>query len=392
MNLVEAVIAGKIEGGPGGEVTPGSVVTATAAMTPSQAAQTVQNLGIPGAVYDGVDLTVKFADEIAAAPYNGNECAWIKAREQAGNYAGINVGDYIPLTTTNGYTFRTRIMGIDTYTGYGNEVHIVGHHIDWNWDELWPEAIKMNYYNYNNGLIPTETITADGDTTEFTLTKEMSQVDTIKRGTTELSGWTYDPATYKITFEEAPASGNLTIIGTGTEYPWNASNGFAFANSCAGQVPYGENYNPDVHHVDYTQDGIYYYLPQKWKDIIVPKFLMIGSRYSVSDLVSQPNGYDFVNLGNIWTLTDVEIFGTPMAANQLTDRRGSYLHYPLFNTAKRFIKTVAGQDETGAFWLINPYSYSSGSKTYWSAISERGVGYSYLASSDNVYFPVCFRT
>lgn len=76
MNLLEAIIAGKLEGGPGGEVTPSSVVnatanmtdeqktdtktnlgvvdataanvvSATAAMTPEQAAQTMQNLGVP---------------------------------------------------------------------------------------------------------------------------------------------------------------------------------------------------------------------------------------------------------------------------------------------------------------------------------------------------------
>ena len=45
MNLVEAVIAGKIEGGPGGEVTPDSVVAATGAMTAEQAEATRQNLG-----------------------------------------------------------------------------------------------------------------------------------------------------------------------------------------------------------------------------------------------------------------------------------------------------------------------------------------------------------
>ena len=56
------------------------------------------NVGVDGdRTYPGVDLTVKFADEIKNY---SDEWAWIKARKTAGNYAGLHVGDYIPITVS----------------------------------------------------------------------------------------------------------------------------------------------------------------------------------------------------------------------------------------------------------------------------------------------------
>lgn len=93
-------------------------------------------------------MTVKFASEIAAAPYNGDEWAWIKGRIQAANWEGIWVGDYIPFTA-DGYNFKAEIAGIDTYYRYGDVM--VPHHIDFVCRELWPEKHIFNTANSNNG-------------------------------------------------------------------------------------------------------------------------------------------------------------------------------------------------------------------------------------------------
>ena len=103
-------------------------------------------------IYPGVDLTVKFADEIANY---SDEWAWITARIKAGNFSGIHVSDYIPVTTgrTDGFTFKAQIAGIDTYYQYGDSA--VGHHIDFISKELWPDLMVMNQVNYNNGTANT---------------------------------------------------------------------------------------------------------------------------------------------------------------------------------------------------------------------------------------------
>ena len=62
--------------------------------------------------YEGVDLTQKFTSEIANY---SDEWAWIKARIQAGNFKGIYVCDYIPITCSNGYVLNAQVAGINTY-------------------------------------------------------------------------------------------------------------------------------------------------------------------------------------------------------------------------------------------------------------------------------------
>ena len=89
--------------------------------------------------YEGVDLTQKFASEIANY---SDEWAWIKARIQAGNFKGIYVCDYIPITCSNGYVLNAQVAGINTYTGYADKQ--VGNHIDFICKELWNDLHVMN--------------------------------------------------------------------------------------------------------------------------------------------------------------------------------------------------------------------------------------------------------
>lgn len=112
------------------------------------------NISIPSNyLFDGFNLTTKFASEITAA--NGDPWAWIKSRIQSGNYVGLNIGDYIPFSVTIGstvYTFSAQIAGINTYIGMGETGSIVGNHIDFISRELWPVSQSINLGQYNNGL------------------------------------------------------------------------------------------------------------------------------------------------------------------------------------------------------------------------------------------------
>lgn len=362
-------------------LTPQKVVDATAAMTPEQAAQTVQNLGIPMAVYPGVDLTVKFAEEIANYT---DEWAWIHARIQAGNYAGININDYIPVTA-NSDTYKARVMGINTYTGYGDTE--VGNHIDWIFEELWPERHAINPVNYNNGLIPKEDVTADGMATTFVLTKEMNDVAKIESGGSELSGWTYDATTYTITFEAAPAAGTLTVTGTGTEFPWLACDAYHFVNSLAGQVPNGTSLNPPVKHVDYTQDGIYYYLPQELKDVIIQKRMYLPKRYSATGVLTSPNSAGWADIGYIWFPTEAEVYGQGVWANTAYEMMGSAIQYPYFAGNMNRMKKNTG--ERASWWLM---SVPTGATTIWCHIPANATANNTGVAVANVSLPVCFRT
>lgn len=100
-------------------------------------------------LYEGRDLTVVFANEIAKTY---DEWAWIRNRIEAVNYAGIYVGDYIPFQTTDGIMLKAQIAGIDTYYG-SNDVSegTVPHHIDFISKECLPTAVAWTDNGSNNG-------------------------------------------------------------------------------------------------------------------------------------------------------------------------------------------------------------------------------------------------
>lgn len=338
---------------------------------------------MPGDPYPGVDLTEQFAAEIANYT---DEWAWIKARIQAGNFSGIHVGDYIPVMA-NSNTFKARIMGINTYKGYGDTGHEVGNHIDWIFEELWPTVKSVNPANYNNGLIPKEDVVANGTDTSFVLTKEMNGVAKIEKGGSELSGWSYDPSTYTITFTEAPAAGTMTVTGTGTEFPWLASDAYHFVNSLAGQVPNGTTLNPPVKHVDYTHDGIYYHLPQELKDVIIQKRAYLPKRYSATGVLSNPNAGGWADIGYIWFPTEVEVYGCGVWGNTGYEKMGSALQYHYFMGNMNRAKKHSGSRDH--WWMLSAYS---GNSSYWCYVASYGHATGYHVSNTSVALPVCFRT
>lgn len=100
---------------------------------------------ISNRIYEGVDLTVAFAEEISQ---HSDVWAWIQARAQEGDYRGLYIGDYIPFTA-DGNVVKAEIVGIDTYRNSGNVP--VGHHIDFISKDCWPIPHAFNKANYNNG-------------------------------------------------------------------------------------------------------------------------------------------------------------------------------------------------------------------------------------------------
>lgn len=332
-----------------------------------------------GDPYDGVDLTSKFAEEISRYSDPG---AWIRARIRANNFDGIHVNDYIPFTTTNGLKFKARVAGIDPYYEYGDSA--VGHHIDFICEELWPTLKPINPVNYNNGLIPTENVTSNGTATQYVLTKPMYGVAKVTLSGTDLTGWTYNKDTYTLTFSTAPAAGTMVVTGTGSEYPWLSCDAYLYANSLAGHVANATGLNPAIKRVDYTNDGIYHYLPDWLKAVIIDKRVLLGKRYSTSGVLSNENGWGWVNLGKLWFPSEMEVYGCPVWGNK-DYGVGVFIQYPLFMGNMRRVKKRNGS--RNSWWLLSP----SANPTNCCNVTSNGNADSYRASNVWIAAPVCFR-
>ena len=337
--------------------------------------------------YAGVDLTQKFADEISASPYSGDAWAWIQARIQAGNFKGIRIGDYIPFTA-NSNTYNAQVAGINTYKGYGDTDHIVGNHIDFVCSKLWNSRPSYNMVNYNNGLIPVANVDVDGTSTSYVLAKKMDEVSSVTQDDVALTGWTYDPATFTLSFETAPSAGTIVVTGSGTEHPWLASNAYLYANSKSGQVPNGTGLNPAVDHKDYTTDGVYYYLPNALKAVIVEKRAYLPKRYNSTELLSSDNSDGWADVGKLWIPSEYEVFGCTVFGGNKFSIIGN-IQYPIFATMENRIKQRGGTSTATGWWLLTS---QDGNTTGMCLVSSRGnQNYTNAGASSSWGIPICFR-
>ena len=280
-------------------------------------------------LYNGVDLKTKFATEIAGY---SDEWAWLKARKNANNFAGIHVGDYIDIALSAGTvgtynitakTLRARIIGIDTYWGYGNSE--VPHHIDFKTDQTVGTNMVWNPTNNNNG-------TAD------------------------------------------------------QQNPWLASAIYAYLN---GVNNYSTNaFNSVAHGADASGGGILQLLPTKLTNQIIEKLMYLPRRYSASGLLTASNEGDWKNMGKLWLPFETEVYGHPVnsvskdANGYDRDNMGSAVQYPLF----------AGTAGNRNYKICNrAASVASGVSTLACFVGGSGLAGSLFTTGTWVSAPVCFR-
>lgn len=271
--------------------------------------------------YVGQDLTVKFADEIKGY---SDEWAWAKARKNAGNYAGMHVGDYIPINCNNGYVLKAQIAGINTYTGYGDQP--VGNHIDFICKELWNDLHVMNKVNYNNG-------------------------------------------------------------NANSPSPFLASDLNYWLNSMSGTVPNSTSDAAVTTEVDYTTDGVLYYLPDKLKNQIVPKRIMPPSRYTEGQVLTNDNSWVWQSTDKLWIPSEVEVCGMTCWGNNRYGA-GGFVQYPIFIGNMNRVKRRCSNKDQSNWWLL---SALAGNSTDFTIVGYRGTATYSLATYPGIAAPVCFR-
>lgn len=335
-------------------------------------------------LYEGTNLAEKFKDEIA----NYSDIwQWIKARIEEGNFAGIHVNDYIRWQTTDNKWIESHVAGINTYSRYGDSE--VPNHIDFISKDLWPTRHEMNKVNYNNGIIPTENLSGNGTKTAFVLKNEMAAVASVAIGGTDTTAYTYDADTHTITFTDAPVAGtnNIVVTGTGSEYPWLASDLYLYANSLKGHVAGGTSKTSPVKLVDYTNDGIWSKLPEALKAVIVTKRARIPKRYSTSGVLSNNNSWDWQDMGKLWIPSEIEVHGHGVCADNQWDK-GGFVQYPIFNCNMRRVKGLGDGGDRSYWWMI---SACAGDTNNFCTVYNTGYSVATSASRRWVGLPVCFR-
>lgn len=282
-------------------------------------------ISICNGTYTGADLTEKFADEIEICT---DEWAWIKSRITAGDLSGINVGDYIEVTTgymrseNTPFKFRAQIAGINTYKGYNGTVK---NHIDFISERLFPLSHRYNMVDTNNG--------------------NASQI-----------------------------------------YHWLASDLYLWLNSLSGSVQ--SDFSGGMTEVDYTEEGVYCYLPEKLKDAISEKYLNLPIRYSENGALTDDNTFGMTSMGKLWLPDEVEVYGMSVLGGKTFATLSNAVQYPLFAGNMRRIKSAGNSGtNTYAWWLSTA---STKDARQWCYVAAKGAA-SGGKATDTHYVPVCFR-
>lgn len=366
--------------------------------------------------YEGVDLTQKFAAEIANYT---DEWAWIKARITAGNFTGIYIHDYIPVTCSNDVVFAAQVAGINTYKGSGYIATSVGNHIDFISKELWPTTCTWNDVQTNNG-ISSETF---NDFTESAKVFQLKPIynnvyptltTTIIVNQQQVSlGDRYDKTTGILTLKDndpVPTSNvQVNYIYTYSNdpdtvmasVPFVASNLHAFLNSIKQGVHASASNGVILKSVDYTNGGVFHYLPSKLTAVISDKYMYRGPRAlqgnptnSSNSSFNNANSQIWVNMGKLWVPTEHEIVAR---SDSYTQYEGVYnsgngdvysVQYPIFKNGGRS-KFQAGSTTLRRDWWTSSVPYNATGCCY---ITSEGFPTNYANRVTNYrYSPVCFR-
>ena len=115
-------------------------------------------------------LEDKQAQIRAAYGYFGKEIeftwAELKTKTAAGDFSGINIGDYKDVTLSNGEKVRMEVAGIDTYIGHQSNNN---HRIYWISRDCLKTTYAMNDTNTNTGGFPASKLKTTLNTTIFNM-------------------------------------------------------------------------------------------------------------------------------------------------------------------------------------------------------------------------------
>lgn len=115
-------------------------------------------------------LEDKQAQIRAAYGYYGKEIEYtwaeIKTKTAAGDFSGINIGDYKDVTLSNGEKVRMEVAGIDTYFGYQSGDN---HRIYWISRDCLKTTYAMNSTNTNTDGFPASALKTTLNTTIFNM-------------------------------------------------------------------------------------------------------------------------------------------------------------------------------------------------------------------------------
>lgn len=138
--------------------------------------------------------------------------------------------------------------------------------------------------------------------------------------------------------------------------------------------------------------GVYATLPAGLKPCIIEKRARLEIRYSAAGALDSSTGYEWNNMGKLWTPTEVEVFGNTFCSGGgqvWSGGGGCNLLYPIFyGWTKHIIKGAGNGGSQCRWWLANAAHERTGNIC---TVDYGATADNFAASDPWHYVPLCFR-
>ena len=137
----------------------------------------------------------------------------------------------------------------------------------------------------------------------------------------------------------------------------------------------------------WLDETLYGYLPDKVKNQIAHKRMLLEQRYSSAGALTDSTSWGWQDLGALWVPLEYEVFGAIVWGTPGWSE-GQAVQYPIF--ANTYLSRIKGAGNGGSrcnWWLA---SVRSGDSTNACAVNNRGLADLWNASYSH-HVPVCFR-
>lgn len=137
----------------------------------------------------------------------------------------------------------------------------------------------------------------------------------------------------------------------------------------------------------WLDETLYGYLPDKVKNQIAHKRMLLEQRYSSAGALTDSTSWGWQDLGALWVPLEYEVFGAIVWGTPGWSE-GQAVQYPIF--ANTYLSRIKGAGNGGSrcdWWLA---SVGSGTSTAACGVNHYG-GASRWTASSSLRVPVCFR-
>ena len=129
-----------------------------------------------------------------------------------------------------------------------------------------------------------------------------------------------------------------------------------------------------------------YYLPDKLKNQIITKRVLLPSRYTAGQVLTDDNSCAWQSTGKLWIPSEVEVYGAPCWGNSGYGM-GGFVQYPLFACNMNRAKLRCASKDRYSWWLLSARSNSS---TSFVGAYISGIFSAASVTGTLVATPVCF--